>query len=596
MKRRTHSLRCLRLWGQSRRKGSILLLSTAVLILIFAFTVFSVDVGYIALSKGQMQNAVDAAALSAVMELDANADQDEVVVNATKAAKDIAGMHRAGDHPQVKLDGNLGDVEFGRRIFDPDTKKFTYLWGPEAAPYNLVKVTARRTEVFGKQGQLQEDNQLPLFFGPVLGAPGATLQTTAIATFQPRDIMLVLDYSASMNDDSELSAIHVFGQQAVEANIQQMWQDLGSPTYGNMAFAPNWVTIPGQPASGAVPHIKVTWKNTEIYVQSTKDLSNVVMEFSNGNKQKIEKLTSKTGTFKGSGSNSGRHIKCCWIKSGSNASGDGPGYGEKFDFYSNTQVKKGLGLDNVSYPYPSGSWDDFISYCRSNSDHDDAGYRYKFGMMLLVNYWNKNKPGHNQTPDLWKASQQPMTALKDSVDFLVDYLISVSAEDNVGLSVYTADNEEGALLEAGIGASLETIKTISRQRQAGHYDQFTNIGAGMRTGRLELLAGSRPKALRMMILMTDGLANRSSTAASPNNFVLDEAHLAKEENIKIMTISVGAGADTDLMQQVADITGGKHFNVPGGQSVAEYESELKKVFGEIASDRPLKLIHPEELQ
>jgi hypothetical protein len=48
------------------------------------------------------------------------------------------------------------------------------------------------------------------------------------------------------------------------------------------------------------------------------------------------------------------------------------------------------------------------------------------------------------------------------------------------------------------------------------------------------------------------------------------------------------------MQQIADITGGEHFNVPGGASVAEYAEDLKQIFGKIASDRPLKLIEVTE--
>jgi Mg-chelatase subunit ChlD len=112
----------------------------------------------------------------------------------------------------------------------------------------------------------------------------------------------------------------------------------------------------------------------------------------------------------------------------------------------------------------------------------------------------------------------------------------------------------------------------------------------MRIARLELEANKRPKALQMMILMTDGLPNRTSTSASPTQFSIDEAYLAKASDIKIMTISLGAAADAGLMQQIADITGGEHFNVPGGASVATYAQDLKQIFGKIASDRPLKLI------
>jgi len=53
---------------------------------------------------------------------------------------------------------------------------------------------------------------------------------------------------------------------------------------------------------------------------------------------------------------------------------------------------------------------------------------------------------------------------------------------------------------------------------------------------------------------------------------------------------LGAGADTGMMQEVADITDGRHFNVPGGEDVQEYHDGLLGVFREIADDRPLKIV------
>ncbi len=52
-----------------------------------------------------------------------------------------------------------------------------------------------------------------------------------------------------------------------------------------------------------------------------------------------------------------------------------------------------------------------------------------------------------------------------------------------------------------------------------------------------------------------------------------------------MTISLGLNADTTLMQQIADITGGKHFNVPGGGTIDECERTEGSVHREIAADR-----------
>jgi hypothetical protein len=67
-----------------------------------------------------------------------------------------------------------------------------------------------------------------------------------------------------------------------------------------------------------------------IAIRSTKDLSNVVLEFKDGTRQKFDDLTGHSGTFLGTGPNHRKSIVGCWVKSGRNASGDGPGYGEYF--------------------------------------------------------------------------------------------------------------------------------------------------------------------------------------------------------------------------------------------------------------------------
>ena len=72
--------------------------------------------------------------------------------------------------------------------------------------------------------------------------------------------------------------------------------------------------------------------------------------------------------------------------------------------------------------------------------------------------------------------------------------------------------------------------------------------------------------------------------------MITEANAAAAAKIKIVTISVGLLADKVLMQQVADIGGGIHFNVPAGTSIATVRTQLQAVFREIASSRPLKLV------
>lgn len=64
---------------------------------------------------------------------------------------------------------------------------------------------------------------------------------------------------------------------------------------------------------------------------STKDLSNVVLEFSDGSRERFEGLNGLSAEFKGTGANAGKKVTAVWIKSGSNHSGDGPGYGERVE-------------------------------------------------------------------------------------------------------------------------------------------------------------------------------------------------------------------------------------------------------------------------
>ena len=65
-----------------------------------------------------------------------------------------------------------------------------------------------------------------------------------------------------------------------------------------------------------------------VTAQSTKDLSNVVLKFCDGEHQKFDGLSGYSQTFSGTGSNVGKTIEGIWIKSGCNNSGDGPGYGQ----------------------------------------------------------------------------------------------------------------------------------------------------------------------------------------------------------------------------------------------------------------------------
>jgi hypothetical protein len=447
-------------------------LAAIFMIVMLAMVAFAIDLGYVANLRTEVQRAADAGAFAAAGRLVDGAAAAEQTARQFVAANLVGG----DQVPEAEI-----EVEFGEWNFA--TKQLV----PSAGPPSAVRVFARQV------------NQ-PLFFGHMLGMHKSYAQAEAIATYRPRDIMVVLDYSASMNDDSELKQIGRISRADVEANLRQIYDELGAPKFGNLPWRP----------------------------------------------QSINSTNVST-------------------------------------------VKRKLGLDRVKYPYPSGSWDDYIRYVMTSDSVRSAGYRRQYGGLTLVNYWLERQPRHDQTPDLWKTSQQPITAVKDSVQLFLAYLQEVQTNDRIGLAVYTSTDGTGTL-ETGLTDDYQKVEDISRQRQAGHYHSFTNIGAGLAKARKELEDNGRPGALKMIVLMTDGVANRPTGTSQAKAYVNAEADKCAKDGFPVVTVSLGTGADKDLMQSVADKTSGVHFNIPGGQSVAQYEEELKDVFREIADHRPLLLV------
>lgn len=575
--------------AQARRRGNVIVLTAFLMVAMMAMLALAVDVGYVYTMQAQLQRSVDAAALAGAAELVEGVDEAQAKateylvrnpVGSTVTVIDESALANNISQFETEHDEDL-EVKFGN--WNPTTRSFEET---DVLPSSLNVVMAYQN--------------MPLFFGRVLGHDSFTIRAESIAMFQPRDIMLVLDFSASMNDDSEFTAFSKLGQSEVEGNLADIYADLGSPAYGSvLQFAPQWAVAHGVPQNNGagIPHVTVEYRYDKAYVTSTSNLTTVKLEFSNGNTQSWSPSSASAGTFQGSGSNAGKQVRKVWVKSWNNAATFGTN-GEYFNFTStgiNSTLKTALGLSGVSYPYTGGSWDGYIDWCESSSEQNhSAGYRYKFGYMNMIVYWLENYPEFNKCDDLWKVRAEPMQALKSSVGVFMDFIQSVDTNDRVGLAVYNAPNGEG-LIEVDLTNSLDQIPALVNQRQAGHHHQYTNIGAGLHEAREHLDSCGRINAKKLIVLMTDGNANwvnGSYNITAANNYVLEEAALCAHESRKyqVFAISMGAAADATIMQQAANITEGAHFNVPGGSSQADYYQQLYDTFEEIAKARPLKLV------
>ncbi|HEX9888119.1 MAG TPA: LPXTG cell wall anchor domain-containing protein [Nitriliruptorales bacterium] len=88
-------------------------------------------------------------------------------------------------------------------------------------------------------------------------------------------------------------------------------------------------------AASAAPgsDVDVDWAScSDVSVSSDKDISNVVLGFGDGDTERFEEGDwGNAASFSGTGEHAGETIATVWVKAGDNHSGDGPGYGERFD-------------------------------------------------------------------------------------------------------------------------------------------------------------------------------------------------------------------------------------------------------------------------
>src|SRR5262249_8969431 len=144
----------------TRRRGKVVVLFALMLSFLMVLLAFAVDVGWVTLSKNQLQNAADASALAAAADM-INGQASAKTTAKAAASKNYAGGTDSGS--AVTLDD--GDVVFG--MWNSTTRTFT----ANAPSANAVQVTARKT--------------IPMFFARVTGMSQRDLVASAIAVCNP---------------------------------------------------------------------------------------------------------------------------------------------------------------------------------------------------------------------------------------------------------------------------------------------------------------------------------------------------------------------------------------------------------------------------
>jgi len=113
-------------------------------------------------------------------------------------------------------------------------------------------------------------------------------------------------------------------------------------------------------------------------------------------------------------------------------------------------------------------------------------------------------PGIDNQPECEGAGgawgPQPITSEKEAAKLFVDLLF---ADDRVGLVAYGSH----ATLDAALTFDGDTVKTAI---DAIAVDGYTNIAEALQVAREELEMHGRPEAMQVLVVFTDGVANRST--------------------------------------------------------------------------------------
>jgi len=532
-----------------------------------------------------MQNAVDAACLAASQEIvakiresgqDAASGQGHAISIAETDARRVAAEVALANGVYVDPDR---DVYFGKRFWHDDSEEWRIQWG--VGPYNVVKVEARRDDADTER----PDGRFPLAFGWAVGTPDTELFAQATSFIEARDLVLVLDFSASMNDDSSMGAFGKLGQANVENSLDAMWNAL-------VAERPVW------PGTNVAKFPSAGFGNLNSYYGTRITSTNTTTVLSTLQLDRVDSSGQPLYPFP---------------QAGRNSSG-----------YENNRPSAS---QSVSL------WRGYIDYVKGLS----GTYQKRYGYRSLMNYLQERRYSASQSEDLWRTPHYPFHAVKEGSTLLCDFLYDLDFGDQLGLVSYGAYAVQEMVLNDGqvnvdltsdpITENYDQIDLIQRRKQAGHYSGNTGMGDGVLKAH-ELFFGSigdandpghvRFGARPTMILMTDGQSNQSpsnwslpsgfrwsdwtdyngdgsadySTGDRHKQYAFWEATRAVEQGVTVHTMSVGIDADRDLMKAIAFAGEGIWIDVPGGHSVHDMEQEMLQAFSQIAARvPPPKLIY-----
>lgn len=590
-----------------RRRGAVAVQVAIAMTVMVGFAALTIDVGAMYNAKAELQRTADAAALAAAAmlgEYQTGAPQE--------AARDRAVEFAAanGVWGQSMFVDRQSDVTFGRAVFDPSSSKYDFV--PTQNMPDAVRVTVRMTED-------SANGPLSLFFASIFGTDSTELSADAIAMMVPRDIAVVADLSGSHNDDSELRHY-----QMIDINLHEVWDDFpggidDSPSeWAGLGYDPDDPQAAG-PGWGYMKEMGYGTHPIQSNYDPTTDQGLIKLAYNQNwndahleaylasfaaqgySADEIDAIMSRAHDSDGawkyrtavalglarwdSGMPDG-----LWDRLGIDPADAGNGN----DWVGSGEVvwleqfgdRSLASSETIFYNYISGYMNKtWTKLYQANND-----FKYEYGVKTFINYLLERRPYHSHTPEFADTNAQPMQAVKDATGHMMAVIESLDTNDQVSLEIYGTT----AIHEVDLTTDYQAITDRLTGMQAAYYESWTNMGGGI-TRAIEELSSDRARSAsrKIMILLTDGYANvtpegKTGDYAGGRAYALDMAEEAAADGVRIFAVSVGAWADTDLMQEIAELGSGQHFHAEG--TIEEYSEQLDDIFRLLGGQRPVELI------
>jgi hypothetical protein len=170
------------------------------LVSLFAFTALAVDLGMLAVSRTECQNAADAAALAGCRTLNNNSAQANSNLNAAVAAAKTVGMANT-DMGVNYTSTQITEIDVGQYLYNGTTQSFQIYNGSGTAnAWTNVTAAQSASPATGSWTAMQVTVSYtqPMYFLTVLGVNSMPTGAVAAAVHRPRDTAFILDMTGSM--------------------------------------------------------------------------------------------------------------------------------------------------------------------------------------------------------------------------------------------------------------------------------------------------------------------------------------------------------------------------------------------------------------